>query len=382
VDSCSFGTRFVEAADQTFRYSTVDNSQPRDRIVCQLEAYPATTSTICHAAGRTVTFGSEPGCIFLPDATIPCDYIVEASPAAISVCCLVGIAVLLKLYLLAQLWRRRAETAIVRLQPALSAIALGGGIVLDLTPLWLLGSHHQAACMLRPAWASLGFCLLFGSLSLKAYRILTLFGVHLAASDASAAEAEVDKLTASGKARLTTSTMLRYLGLLLLCNLAVWTALWRASSWAPREYERVYLVTMEVDQSLPTSGSGSPSRAWITVGPDAFHARDTVCPSADEAAMVVVLLNAGLLCCTLWIAWRTKAVFVEFNESERISLCCLVAIVTVAILLLLPAKLNPVERFVTKSVGIIIASTLICVARVPSARTESPKDADGSPEDV
>jgi len=224
-----------------------------------------------------------------------CDYVPAVSPAARALMAVASLTILLKLLVLFGLVRKRHEREVRRTQPLLSAMLVVGTILLDATAFMLLGPASTPSCSIRPVWISMTVTLSLGPITMKAYRIFRIFG-----------------MAKKGGAVLSEGHLVCRLMGLLVVNAAI------------------LMLTLITSPIHPAS--------HMVLEQEVVYFDRTVCDI--EATRFVALIEGvfvGLLCLfTLTMAWATRGVFSEFNESKP----TVQAVATVALVAVLALGTN------------------------------------------
>ena len=390
--SCSFSQRWNPIDGTALRYSTADNRPPNavELQYCALLSHSHDVSS-CSANGhdgagqpgdRLVEFDTPFGCEMRAARLLPCAYVHSRQPEVVVAYIVFGLATALKLYLLLQLCRRRADKQIKRTQPLFIAITLIGGVLLDATTLLLPGEPTVALCALRPSWASVAFTLFFAPLAFKMLNLWLLIGRSMNMAGKAAATQQEDQTAAtstpaaavrreSERSESSQATESRKgkrrripcnrqaLGLMALVVLAGAHAGLFAISFStlppqPTAAAHGYPVSWEVTDSAVGSSRIIQQEAVLEVA-------NEQCPSWTAAIYIELGLQVLLGLATLGMAWKSRHIFSEYNETGPISFATIIVGSAALVILFVPqaGELPPTVTYMFQCLTLLSSTTLV-----------------------
>ena len=106
---------------------------------------------------------------------IECDYVGRRSRPAIVIYVFIAVFITAKLILLLYILANRREKVFTMSQPLFCTITILGGVIADITPVWLMGELTTERCMTFASWMLITVTLLYGPLVIKTYRVWKIF---------------------------------------------------------------------------------------------------------------------------------------------------------------------------------------------------------------
>ena len=242
------------------------------------------------------------------------------STAAIISYILFAVAVLIKLYLLIKLFFKRREKRLVRTQPIYGALMMVGGIFLDATCLVLPGEPTIPRCLFSQAWVPLGFTIFYSPLAFKTFRVWQQLG------SADVAEMADGETTEKSEARDAKKA----------------AGFFKRRQQAPRaggkgankhnelkQMARVAALVVFHCVVIAICFAAAPAEERLEGQPrpyqingqngiESINITEASCPRLPTVLIVELSLQAVLVVVTLYLAWKCRRVFTEFNESVPI----------------------------------------------------------------
>jgi len=87
----------------------------------------------------------------------------------------IAVFITAKLILLLYILANRREKVFTMSQPLFCTITILGGVIADITPVWLMGELTTGRCMTFASWMLIAVTLLYGPLVIKTYRVWKIF---------------------------------------------------------------------------------------------------------------------------------------------------------------------------------------------------------------
>ena len=115
------------------------------------------------------------GKVKLQYVKVPADFVPRDDAGAYAVYAMIGLCATLKVFLLGYLLKHKAHPVFRDAQPVFCIITILGGVMGDLTPLFLFGAISDTRCHGFASYLLVATTLLYGPLVLKSYRIWRIF---------------------------------------------------------------------------------------------------------------------------------------------------------------------------------------------------------------
>jgi len=247
-----------------------------------------------------------------------------SAPVAILVYVVAVLGMAFKGMTLALLWSKRHEEHVKFVQPMLSGILVVGGLAADLTPFFLVGEASAALCALRPTWFVLAFSLMLAPLIVKTWRIWRIFDNP-----------------SMKNINLSKQAILMRVAKLMVANAAI-----------------IALVV-----AVPAALNGmTTGDAMAVAGLAGVEFEYETCNNRLITFLVELAVQGALVGSALFLAWKVRNVYDEFNESkvifQSVLVITLAGVLVLPIMQALPASMAA-ATFAISSLAIVLVTSII-----------------------